>query len=199
MVRQADSRSRVSHPNHFDYRFDYPRHCRASDRQRRESESDISAPYTSRNAELPRIHDLLSRDIPLILRQHCSDFRQAQSKAGSAWAPLGTPSSSIPSGVASQSEQDEYRRQRVHEQLSVEHQQVLASSTDAAALPPPLTLPGISSLHLLIPALIPRQVHWTERSTQPTFVLPHSIFSRRCCPLMSTHRIRKSSSSAMCS
>ncbi|SPO22161.1 uncharacterized protein UTRI_02168_B [Ustilago trichophora] len=81
-------------------------------------ESDIHAPRSTPNAELPRIHDLLSRDIPLILRQHCFDFRQAQSKVDSVCAPLGTQqSSSTAAVVLSQAEQDEHRRQQIRERL----------------------------------------------------------------------------------
>lgn len=82
------------------------------------SESDIHAPRTVLNGELPRIHALLSRDIPLVLRQHCSDFRQAQSKADSVWTPLGTHGSLSTAAVTvSQAEQEAQRRQRVYEQL----------------------------------------------------------------------------------
>ncbi len=81
-------------------------------------EGDIHAPRPASNAELPRIHDLLSRDIPLILRQHCSDFRRARTKVDSVWAPLGTKvSSSTTAASISRADQDEQQRQQVREQL----------------------------------------------------------------------------------
>ncbi|SAM81333.1 uncharacterized protein UBRO_02890 [Ustilago bromivora] len=100
------------------------------------NESDINAPRTA--AELSRIHDLLSRDIPLILRQHCSDFRQAQSKADSVWAPLGTQQSSLATSTGvSIAEQEEQRRQQVCKQLPPEYRDALltTSTTEQAASP----------------------------------------------------------------
>ncbi|UTT93806.1 hypothetical protein NDA17_006626 [Ustilago hordei] len=100
------------------------------------NESDINAPRIA--AELSRIHDLLSRDIPLILRQHCSDFRQAQSKADSVWAPLGTQQSSLATSTGvSIAEQEEQRRQQVCEQLPPEYRDALltTSTTEQAASP----------------------------------------------------------------
>lgn len=88
------------------------------------SESDIHAPRSASHADLPRIHTMLSRDIPLILRQHCLDFRQAQAKAESTWAPLGAQSaSSVASNSLSQADSDERLRQQVLEQLSPFYQE----------------------------------------------------------------------------
>lgn len=84
--------------------------------------SPASSPSTA--AELPRIHALISRDIPLILRQHYLDFRQAQTKAESILAPLGTHSfSSVATTVLSQLDNDERRRQQVREQGSLLYQE----------------------------------------------------------------------------
>lgn len=99
-------------------------------------ESDINAPRTT--VELPRIHDLLSRDIALILRQHCNDFRQAQRKVDSVWAPLGTQQSSLSSSTTiSTVEQEEHRRQQVHERLPPEYRDAFGttSTTEQAASP----------------------------------------------------------------
>lgn len=93
-------------------------------------ESDIHASRDNSGAKLPRIHDLLSRDIPLILRQHCSDFRQAQQKAGSVWAPLGAHQPSpLSASILSQVDHDEQRRQRVHGRLPSHLQEKLGSAS----------------------------------------------------------------------
>nr|CDI52819.1 putative protein [Melanopsichium pennsylvanicum 4] len=99
-------------------------------------DSDIHAPSIS-SAQLPRIHDLLSRDIPLILRQHFYDFRQAHIKVDSVWAPLGTQQSSSPtSNTLTQAECDQQRRQRLHERLPSHVQEAInvASRSDASPL-----------------------------------------------------------------
>lgn len=103
-------------------------------------QSDIHAPRSTPNAELPRIHDLLSRDIPLILGQHCSDFRQAQSKVDSVCAPLGAQqSSSIAAVVLSQAEQDEQRRQQIRERLPSHFRESFdPTSRSNASYPSPL-------------------------------------------------------------
>lgn len=104
-------------------------------------EGDIHASRSPSDANLTRIQLLLSRDIPLILRQHCYDFRQAQSKAESVWAPLGPqPSLSISPSIASQCEHDEQRRQQVHEQLPPQYQQVLDGCASASPHVSPLQL-----------------------------------------------------------
>ncbi|SPO23489.1 uncharacterized protein UTRI_02168 [Ustilago trichophora] len=105
-------------------------------------ESDIHAPRSTPIAELPRIHDLLSRDIPLILRQHCSDFRQAQSKVDSVCAPLGAlQSASIAAVVLSQAEQDEQRRQQIRERLPSHFRESFdPTSRSNASCPSPLQL-----------------------------------------------------------
>ncbi|KAJ9477959.1 PXA domain-containing protein [Pseudozyma hubeiensis] len=87
-------------------------------------DSPASSPSTA--AELPRVHAFISRDIPLILRQHFLDFRQAQTKADSILTPLGTHSfSSVASTVLSQLDNDERRRQQVREQGPLFYQEAL--------------------------------------------------------------------------
>ncbi|TKY87359.1 hypothetical protein EX895_004036 [Sporisorium graminicola] len=104
-------------------------------------EGDIHASRSAADANLSRIQDLLSRDVPLILQQHCSDFRNAKSKADSVWAPLGPqPSLSTAPTIVSQSEQDETRRQRVYEQLPRQYQQIFDSLSSVSASISPLQL-----------------------------------------------------------
>ncbi|GAC92624.1 hypothetical protein PHSY_000178 [Pseudozyma hubeiensis SY62] len=103
------------------------------------SGSDSPASSTSNAAELPRIHALISRDIPLILRQHYLDFRQAQTKAESILVPLGThSSSSVASTVLSQLDNDERRRQRVREQAPLLYQEAFDAEPSATGSLSPL-------------------------------------------------------------
>ncbi|GAC76927.1 hypothetical protein PANT_22d00258 [Moesziomyces antarcticus T-34] len=103
------------------------------------NESDIHAPRTPAQSDLVRIHDLLSRDIPLVLRQHCQEFRLACAKAGSVWAPLGASATppTLTKDVSSV-EHDEQRRQQVHEHLSAEYQSAFlpSSKIDSASASP---------------------------------------------------------------
>ncbi|SJX62061.1 uncharacterized protein SRS1_10701 [Sporisorium reilianum f. sp. reilianum] len=104
-------------------------------------EGDIHASRSAPDANLFRVQQLLSRDIPLILQQHCSDFRQAQSRADSVWAPLGPqPSLSMAPAIVSQSEHDQRRRQQAYEQLPSHYQQVLDAPSSASAGISPLLL-----------------------------------------------------------
>ncbi|PWY98549.1 hypothetical protein BCV70DRAFT_227887 [Testicularia cyperi] len=48
----------------------------------------LSTTQNPADPPLASIHRLLSLELPLILQQHYVDFRQAQHKAGSVWAPL---------------------------------------------------------------------------------------------------------------
>lgn len=104
-------------------------------------EGDIHASRSASDANLSRIQHLLSRDIPLILQQHCSDFRQARSKAEGVWAPLGPQLSlSTAPTIVSQCEQVEQRRQQVYEKLPPHYQEVLDGRTDASPPVSPLQL-----------------------------------------------------------
>lgn len=99
-------------------------------------DGDIHALRGVSRAELPRIHDFLSRDIPLVLRQHCADFRQAQSKVDTVWAPLGTHQSSATSTLSSEAaaDQSHRRRQSVHERLPSHLREALADPSAASPL-----------------------------------------------------------------
>lgn len=103
------------------------------------NESDIHAPRTPAQSDLVRIHDLLSRDIPLVLRQHCQEFRLACAKAGSVWAPLGASATppTLTKDVSSVGN-DEQRHQQVHERLSAEYQSAFlpSSKIDSASASP---------------------------------------------------------------
>lgn len=132
--------------------------ARAASNSTEAIEGGIHATRAAPQTELPRLHDWLSRDIPLVLRQHCSDFKQAQAKVDSIWTPLDTLSSPSTSAAStSLADQEEQQRQRVREQLPPRYRQALDvafASNGTAASPLQITElfhaasphPGLNSL-----------------------------------------------------